>query len=566
VTRVLPGDLDPRRPDGYKALFRRLEEEGSLPSGIAHLWTLGNVSGDEAQDLGFYSLLWIAQALGEQEPRPVHVAVVTSGLHEVTGDETLRPEVATVLGPCRVLPQEIPHLTCSAVDVLPGEDPAARLAAELQAPDGETAVALRGRHRWVQRFRPVQLPEAPARLRPEGVYLLAGEMDEGQAALAEHLFRAVRARLALLVPPDAPARARWSEWLAGHDETDDTARQIRRLLALEAEGCELLVLPADVTQPAKAVSRVRERFGALHGVVHAAGQPGAGLAQWKTRAMADSVLAPKVQGTLALAALAATGGDVDFLVLFGANASATGGFGQVDTCAASSFLDVFAQSRNTFVRAIDWGFFRWQPVTASDPALAAQLRMALDSFGIGAREMTEVFDRVLAAPHPQVVVSTQDLAVVTAQLGGLGTPAFAPAAPDAGTAGMAHPRPDLAVAYEPPGTEVERAIAAVWEQSFGIDKVGVHDNFFDLAGNSLLAIQIVTRISSELNVNLPMASLLEAPTVAELAARVEAGRPTPAAPVDSDMERLLREIESLSPEEAEAKLARELAVATEASL
>jgi acyl transferase domain-containing protein/acyl carrier protein len=566
VTRVLPGDFDPRRPDGYRALFRRLREEGRLPDGIAHLWTLGDVSGDEAQDLGFYSLLWIAQALGEQEPRPVHLAVVASGLHEVTGDETLRPEVATVLGPCRVLPQEIPHLTCSAIDVPPGEDLAVRLAAELSRPAEETAVALRGRHRWVQRFRSVRLPQAPARLRQEGVYLLAGELDEGQTALAEHLFRAVRARLALLVPPDAPPRSRWSEWLAGHDETDDTARQIRRLLALEAEGCELLVLPADVTQPAKTVARVRERFGALHGVVHAAGPSGAGLAQWKTRAMAEPVLAPKVRGTAALAAAAATGGEVDFFVLFGANVSATGGFGQVDTCAASSFLDVFAQSRSGFVKAIDWGFFRWQPVTASDPALAAQLRMALDSFGIGAREMIEVFDRVLAAPHPQVVVSTQDLAAVTAQLGPLGTPALAPSAPDAGTVGAAHPRPDLPVAYEEPETEVERAIAAVWEQSFGIDRVGVHDNFFDLAGNSLLAIQIVTRISSELKVNLPMASLLEAPTVAELAARVEAGRPAPAAPeeslVESEMERLLREIESLSPEEAEAKLARELAEAS----
>ncbi|HVR95693.1 MAG TPA: beta-ketoacyl synthase N-terminal-like domain-containing protein [Thermoanaerobaculia bacterium] len=565
VTRVLPDDLDPRRPDGTKALFRRLKEEGALPSGIAHLWTLGEPAGD-IQDRGFYSLLWIAQALGEQEPRPVHLAVVTSGLHEVTGDETLRPEVATVLGPCRVLPQEIPHLTCSAIDVLPGDDVAARLAAELRAPPGErveAAVALRGRHRWVQRFRSVQLPVSPTsqtRLRPEGVYLLAGELDEGQTVLAEHLFRAVRARLALLVPPNAPARAKWSEWLAAHDEDDDTSRQIRRLLALETEGCELLVLPADVTQPARAVARAREHFGALHGAVHAAGLAGAGLAQWKTRAMANDVLAPKVQGTQALAAAV---GDVDFFVLFGANASATGGFGQVDTCAASSFLDVFAQSRR--LRTIDWGFFRWQPVTASDPAFAAQLRMALDGFGIGAREMTEVFDRVLAAPHPQVVVSTQDLAAVTAQLGGLGTPAFAPAAPDAGTVGAAHPRPELAVSYEPPGTEVERAIAAVWEQSFGIDQVGVHDNFFDLAGNSLLAIQIVTRISSELKVNLPMASLLEAPTVAELAARVEADRSVhaaQAAPAETDMERLLREIESLSPEEAEAKLARELAEAS----
>jgi hypothetical protein len=88
--------------------------------------------------------------------------------------------------------------------------------------------------------------------------------------------------------------------------------------------------------------------------------------------------------------------------------------------------------------------------------------------------------------------------------------------------------------------------------------VGRDDDFFDLAGNSLLAIQIVSRLSQELGVDLPLTSLLEAPTAAALARRVTELTPAALHPDPAAVERLLAEIESLSVEEAEARLARAL--------
>jgi len=71
--------------------------------------------------------------------------------------------------------------------------------------------------------------------------------------------------------------------------------------------------------------------------------------------------------------------------------------------------------------------------------------------------------------------------------------------------------------YEEPGTETEKKLAEIWGQVLGVEKVGVHDNFFDLGGQSLLATQIVSRTRKVLQIELPLRRLFESPTVAELA-------------------------------------------------
>jgi len=283
-----------------------------------------------------------------------------------------------------------------------------------------------------------------------------------------------------------------------------------------------------------------------------------------------------VDGTLALAA-ATRGMALDFFVLCGSNAAATGGFGQSDTAAAAAFLDAFAEAREAagevFTQTIGWGLFRWHPVTVDDPALAAQLRAGLAEYGIAAGEAAGVFARALASRLPRVVVSTQDLAAVTAQLDGFGAfPTVNAAAPAARpqAAGHAHPRPQQSVEYAAPAGPAEEAIAAVWQEAFGLDQVGRHDNFFELGGNSLLSIQIVTRLAAQSGLELSMASLLESPTVALLAERLPAapaptppGAPAPDAGSPEDaaaaMERLLAEVEALGEEGAAARLVGELA-------
>jgi natural product biosynthesis luciferase-like monooxygenase protein/amino acid adenylation domain-containing protein len=85
-------------------------------------------------------------------------------------------------------------------------------------------------------------------------------------------------------------------------------------------------------------------------------------------------------------------------------------------------------------------------------------------------------------------------------------------------------RPDLGNAYVAPRSATERALADIWQQVLGRDLVGIHDNFFALGGHSLLATQVVARVRTVVQVELPLRALFEAPTVAGLSARIDALR------------------------------------------
>lgn len=116
-------------------------------------------------------------------------------------------------------------------------------------------------------------------------------------------------------------------------------------------------------------------------------------------------------------------------------------------------------------------------------------------------------------------------------------------------------RPELECAFVSPRTSLEEALAGIWAGLLRLDQIGVHDNFFDLGGHSLLATQVVSRIRTAFQVELPLRSLFETPTIAELALTIARSRG--AAARAEEMDHILAGIESLSDKEAKGLLSKE---------
>lgn len=83
-------------------------------------------------------------------------------------------------------------------------------------------------------------------------------------------------------------------------------------------------------------------------------------------------------------------------------------------------------------------------------------------------------------------------------------------------------RPQLTELYRAPRTPVEHELSVLWAEVLGVDRIGIDDRFIDLGGNSLLAGRLVARVIEGFRIDVPLRTLLEGATVAEMAVTVTA--------------------------------------------
>src|SRR3990172_6913022 len=116
-------------------------------------------------------------------------------------------------------------------------------------------------------------------------------------------------------------------------------------------------------------------------------------------------------------------------------------------------------------------------------------------------------------------------------------------------------RPELETPFVAPKTPVEEELARIWAEVLSLDQVGIHDNFFDLGGHSLAATRVVSQVIKKFQLEIPLQSLFQSPTVATMAAVIAKHQGKNLG--DEELASILTELETLSDEEAERLLANQ---------
>ncbi len=519
--------VNPGQYEDYLAILEDLQEQGKGFAKIVHLWQWD--SSPDFLERGVYSLLYLVKAMGKLSMfDTLELWVVSRGLHRIESGDNCDPRKAAILGPCRVIPQEYPNIVCRSVDFQDnsaGYDDERQLVgnliSELCTSPVDCTIAYRGSNRWVQSFEPIKLekgPDVPLVLRDRGVYLITGGLGRIGLSIAQYLAQAVQAHLVLTSRSD----------LARQEDGDPRRMKIKYL---EDLGAEVLVVQADTAdkeQMRKAVLQAEERFGTIHGVLHAAGI----MAENAFKLIADSDkhdcelhFKPKIHGLMVLEEVLRDH-ELDFCLLTSSLSPILGGLSLYAYSAANSFMDGFAHQQS-LVKRKNWLSVNWadweREAPTSDSCANLVTGSTVFQLNITPEEGQETFKRVLSLSLngiriPEIVISSGDLQSRLRQWVLPG----ADAEPGTGDEQVetqkqrVHKRPRLQSLYEPPGNEAERIVAEIWQDLLGIEMVGVHDNFFELGGHSLIATKLISRLREIFRIDIPLPILFDRPTIREV--------------------------------------------------
>jgi NAD(P)-dependent dehydrogenase (short-subunit alcohol dehydrogenase family)/acyl carrier protein len=299
---------------------------------------------------------------------------------------------------------------------------------------------------------------------------------------------------------------------------------------LRQTGVEVVITKADVTdqaQLAQVFTQIEKRMPPLRGVVHAAGVLDDGALVNLDPERMTKVMAPKVDGTWNLH-LATSNLPLDFFILFSSAVSVLGSPGQGNYAAASTFLDAMAHYRRSLglpAISINWG--PWAEV-----GLAAEATEQLKERGASTQHLVkvitleqgvEILEQLLPAPIPQVTVLPFDLSnLLELYPAAAGVPFFAEVGGKTTHVARLYTRPKLRQDYVAPRNEIEHKLAELWRQTLHIDRVGIHDSFFELGGDSVLAAQIVTLAQKTFGIRINLQDAFKAFTIEKLAGMLEA--------------------------------------------
>lgn len=527
-----------------------------------------------------FGLFHLTKALHRQMTSKVEVILIADPTYAITGHEiTLRPENAALFGLGKVICQEYPDIECRCIDLETPDlslvrdrnlskdlhthqevhaDPCQKvidcLLMELQAAQPAYLVAYRAGVRYVEQFRPIaSLPKgAPITLHEKGVYLITGGTGGMGLEIGKYLAQQARIHLALLGRTPLPPRENWDEQIMANPDSKE-AKKLTEFQTIESLGAHVDYIPVDLGDPhamRSVTDDLHHRYGRINGIIHAAGISGEGILQQKSDETFRNVIAPKITGTWILDNLTRED-QPDFVLLFSSVSGIFGGPGQGDYTAANSYLDAYAAYlRKAGIRAMTINWTAWE-----ETGMAFDHQVHFDQLifkPLRTAQAITYFREVFEADCTQLLIGEIHYSRFIEVMDQLPIRLSTDLLARLDEKRQQHtrvtiPSPAPVVQVKENVGDVEKRVAAIWANILGLSTVSVDDNFYELGGDSIIALTLIKELQKEYPGTVDATDLFSRPTIRGIAEQIKAKivTTTEVAAVQDEDEQLLSILDQL---------------------
>lgn len=520
--------------DCYFELFEELKNAGIEQ--IIHTLSIDTSKPiDEVEELnsclesGVYSLLRILKALSRSKmPFAIDLIIISRNSYKVTGRESrLNPHNAALIGLSKVVRFEYSSLKCRCIDT-DESCTAAMIVKEALSDSKVFCTAYRDNIRYIEELETLNLVAAEDKrvgLKSDGVYIITGGAGGIGLEMALYLASQNKVNISLIGRSDLSLER--NEYSAVDAKT---AKLLKVVQEVEKMGSTISYHSADVSNEddmRKVITSLRGKYGNINGIIHSAGVAGEGFIYAKSEQRLCEVLKPKVQGTFILDKLTKTD-NMDFFILFSSVADLIGTPGQGDYIAANSYLDSFASYRNAEGRrtiTINWPV--WQETGMGLEYGVSDQKWIFKPLGTG--NAVKLFHRILNKDVERVIIGEFDagyefsynedklLIRLSDKIRLILEKASVRRAKER-TEEQSRRDIILMGKVADDYTLTERKVAQVWCEALEMDRIDIYDDFYDLGGDSIIAMKIVNSINEYYGESIDVGSIFEHTSVHEFAA------------------------------------------------
>ncbi len=525
--------VNPNDEESYNEIINHFKNQNKQIDKIIYLWSFERDGCDEEYSnekvlTGYTSILNIVKYLTELLKKQPGIITVSNGSYCITEEEELVPQNSMLGTLMKVISQEYPDIYTKQIDIDSKSSDVNKLMREILTLTKEKIVAYRKNIRYTESYKLLEYEEQDRSgvLKSEGVYLITGGLGNIGLDIGMYLGEEYKAKLIFIVRSDFPEKKDWNR-IIREEGSSEVAKKVVLLNGIEEAGGTVIVKKTDITSSenlGKIFDWTIDEFGEINGVFHLSGitdqdyfTPLAETNEKITKAHFNS----KPNGILALKQLLPKY-NIDFVLVTSSVSAILGGINFGAYACANAYMDgvISKDLSNSNNPWINVNLDGWISERNNENANKQSDSYVTTSEGI------KLIENLLLLKEYGVNTIVQSICDFNERLNDWGKNILQKSYEhnkdvigDTGenTKVQLYPRPELTTDYVGPESDKENRLANIWSSFFRYEKIGINDDFFELGGNSLKAMRLLSVIYNEFGVRIKVKEIFKKPTIAMLA-------------------------------------------------